>query len=105
VRSRELTNPVDGVVVVGGEDEPAPLGERKGLADELQRTAGVRREDDRVLVPRSVDECQDRRAGAVGQLRRRRRRRVLRVGIAQDAVAQQRQVLPDLRIGVEAAPV
>ena len=98
----ELADAVDRVVVVGRQDEPAPVGERERLADELRRSAGVRGEDDRVLVGRGADEGQDRRPGAVGKIRGGPRRRVLGVGVAQDPVSEQREMLADLRLGVEA---
>ena len=59
-RARELTDAVDRVVVVVGQQEAAAFMERVGLPDELERPTRVGREDDVVLGRIRREEHQDR---------------------------------------------
>src|SRR5581483_3917390 len=55
-RARELADPVDGVVIVGREQEAVARLERIRLADEAQRTGRVRCEDRDILLRRCAEE-------------------------------------------------
>ena len=101
--ARELADPVDGVVVVEGEQEAVAGVERVRLADEPQRAGGVRGEDRDVLVGRGVEELEHGRAGALDELGARRRGRVDGVRVAEHAALEQPHVLAQLRLGVEPA--
>ena len=67
LRARELPDAVHGVVVVVGEQVDAARSERVGLADQLERPAGVGGEDDLELVLRGVEEAAHRRRAPRGR--------------------------------------
>src|ERR1700722_9522036 len=77
-RPRELPDAVDRVVVVGGQHKAAVAPERVSLAHKATGTRGVRREDDGVVVLRSVEVPENGRPGLLDKPRGRARRRVLR---------------------------
>ena len=88
LRARELADAVDRVVVVVGEQEAAAGRERIGLADELERAAGVGREDDLVLVSdRRGSSASTARAPPRASSCEAQRGRVLRVRVAEHALA------------------
>ena len=99
----ELADPVDGVVVVEGEQEPVSGVERVRLADQPQRAGRVRGEDRDVLLGRGVEELQHGRASALDELGARRRGRVDGVRVAEHAALEQPHVLAQLRLGIESA--
>ncbi len=53
----ELADAIDGVVVVKGQ-QVMPAGEGIGLADQLERAAGVGREDAQVFLGVGVEELE-----------------------------------------------
>jgi hypothetical protein len=91
-------------VVVEGEQEAIAGAERVRLAHEMQRPGRVRREDRDVLRRGGPEEGEDRGAGGLDELGHRRRGRVLRVRVAEDAAPQQLDVLDELRLSVEPGP-
>ena len=66
---REAPDAVDGVVRVGTENIAASLAEGEGLADELERSGGIRREDDGIAL-RGVEEVEDGGTCLCGEVRR-----------------------------------
>ena len=90
-------------MVVEGEQVAAVCAKRVGLADEPQRPACVRSEDDSVFVWRGVEEVQDVGPRPFDEARHRLGGRVGRVRVTVDAFAEQLEVVAQLALGVEAA--
>ena len=80
----ELADAVHGVVVVEGEQELVSGRERVGLADQLQRVAGVGREHHRVLVGVGAEEVEDAAPASLHEPRAADGGRVRGVGVAED---------------------
>ena len=99
--SGELPDAVDRVVVVEREGEGAARLELVGLADQPQGCAGVGREDAEVIVRRCVEELAHRSACPLHECGRCQRRRIARVGVAEQACAQQISVGVDLACRVQ----
>ena len=76
----------------------SPPAERIRFADELQRLARVRREDDDVFVGIGVEEPEHRQPGPVDERRRQGRRGIGRVRVAEQVIAQERAVPGDQRL-------
>ena len=98
----DLADAVDRVVVVDREREDATGPEGVRIGDDLEAGRGVGREDAHVVVAGRAEERQDRSPRPLHLGRRRQRRRVGRVGIAEHARAQELGVGVDLRSGVQA---
>jgi hypothetical protein len=94
--ARELADPVDGVVVVEGEQEAVTAAERVRLADQAQRAGRVRGEDRDVLVRCGAEGVEHGCTHVLDQLGHRRRGRVERVRVAKDVRSQQLDVLGEL---------
>ncbi len=99
----ELADAVDRVVVVEQGQVPALGHERIRLADEPQSTRRVRREDAGVLALGSVEVAQHGSARPLHEHGRGRRRGIDGVRVAVDRLAQDAQVLGELRFRVQAA--
>lgn len=95
---------VDGVVVVGEEEEGGARGEREGLRDELDGGRGVGGEDEAVLGRVGVEVAQDCAARGVDLRRGHRGRRVGRVRVAQAVRAQEGLVVVQDRLRVQTRP-
>ena len=86
--ARVHAHAVDGVVVVGEQEQGGAGGEREGLRDELDGGRGVRREDQAVLGRVGAEVAQDRAPRSVDLRRRDGRGRVGRVRVAEAVVVQ-----------------
>ena len=96
-----FADPVDRVVVVEGEQQLIATLERIGLTHQFQGLAGVRREDDVVLLLRCAKVLEDPAAGLAHHVGRGHRRRVHRVGIAEHPISQPAHVRPDQRVRIQ----
>ena len=95
-RHRGYADAVDGVVVVGDEQELVARVERVGIRHELAGAARVRREHHHVLVGGGAQEGEDVTASRGGELRRYPGCGVHRVGVAHHVLAEQVLVLGEL---------
>ena len=88
-------------MVVEREQEAAARGEWKRFADQLERSRGIWREDENVVVRAGMEIAQHGSAGAFDVLGHRRGSGVGGVWIAENAGAQQGEVLLELRFRME----
>ena len=101
-RSRyELTNTVDGVMVVGGENAIGFGREWKRFGDELERRARIGREADRILGWIGVEEVEHRLPRGFDDFRGGRGRWIVGVRIPEQRIRQVRTVFAYERFGVQ----
>ena len=97
----ELADALHRVVIISHQAEVAARLERITLPDQLQCSAGIGGENDRVLIGIGPEIAQYILSGLLHEMGRGQGGGVLGVGIAQHRVAEKGRVLPHQPIGIE----
>ena len=97
----ELTDAIDRVVIVEGEEELVPRLEWIRFADKLECLARIAGEDDAVDLWRGVEEPEHSASARLDQLRGSGGGRISRMRVAKDARREQRAVPLNLGRGIE----